>query len=101
MSIGPDLVCWNTVIDAFAKSGRMTTAVVWFDKLEALGQKNSSLRPDICSFGSIIQGYSDVGDVENAKVWFEKLKLTGISVSNATFNSALRRLLMRLQNREI
>ncbi|KAJ0470076.1 putative tetratricopeptide-like helical domain superfamily [Helianthus annuus] len=59
-----DVVCWNSMIDAYVKAGEMELARLVFDEMPCR---------DVVSWNSVINGYGVVGSLDEAKKLFDQM----------------------------
>ncbi|KAJ0704710.1 putative tetratricopeptide-like helical domain superfamily [Helianthus annuus] len=59
-----DVVCWNSMIDAYVKAGEMELARLVFDEMSCR---------DVVSWNSVINGYGVVGSLDEAKKLFDQI----------------------------
>ena len=64
-----DLISYNTLIQAHARSGNMDRAQCVFQEL-----KDSSIKADAISFGTLMRGYALRGDVANVLALFQEME---------------------------
>ncbi|XP_057842689.2 putative pentatricopeptide repeat-containing protein At3g23330 isoform X2 [Cryptomeria japonica] len=73
-----DVIVMNTLIDMYAKGGRMQRVLELFDKMP---------KRDVVSFIAIIYGFTQSGRIKQALGIFRQMQLTGIKPNSATFAS--------------
>lgn len=82
-----NLVTYNTVIAAYAKSGKRKEAFDVFKELQKVG-----IKPDNVSVTSLIKVVVDDGDFETARSLLKDMKKAGIKADVVSYNTIIRRL---------
>ncbi|XP_057838735.2 pentatricopeptide repeat-containing protein At3g12770 [Cryptomeria japonica] len=75
-----DVVVASSLVDMYAKCGRMDKARQLFDKMS---------RPDVVSWNAMIAGYALNGFVKKALDIFKRMQLAGVKPNSTTFASIL------------
>lgn len=82
--VKPNVVMFNTVIDAMARAGDMAAAEQYFHRLCRMG------RPDAATFGALINGAAQQQDVEGASEWMVKMDDFGVPRNVVIWNAFLK-----------
>eukprot|EP00438_Fugacium_kawagutii_P005809 Skav230512 [mRNA] locus=scaffold4943:18736:19878:+ [translate_table: standard] len=82
--VKPNVVMFNTVIDAVARAGDMEAAEQYFHRLCRMG------RPDAATFGALINGAARQGDAEGASEWMQKMDDFGVARNVVIWNAFLK-----------
>jgi pentatricopeptide repeat protein len=67
-----DVVCYNTLLDAWSKSGRSDSGPRCLEILQAM--EDNGITPDTISFNTTLNALAEYGNVESCEVVFERMQ---------------------------
>lgn len=115
----PNVICYNALIDAFAKSGETALAERWLTTMSEEGVQptvasytsvlhaharagdlraaertlermtESGVQANVVSYGALLQGFVKTGDVTRAEKWFNNMQAAGIEPNNVTYSTLI------------
>lgn len=115
----PNVICYNSLIDAFAKSGETASAEQWLATMAAEGVEPTvasytsvlhayaragdlraaermlermterGVQANVVSYGALLQGFVKTGDVARAEKWFAHMQEAGIEPNNVTYSTLI------------
>ncbi|GJN29377.1 hypothetical protein PR202_gb17600 [Eleusine coracana subsp. coracana] len=92
--VEPDLVSFNTLINAMAKSGCLAAGValdLLFEEAERLFTEllEKGFKPDAISYNSLLYAYAKEGDADNVERVCEELVKAGFTKNEITYNTMI------------
>jgi pentatricopeptide repeat protein len=82
--IDPNVVIYNTMIDVYAKNGKLEKAIKVFASM-----KKDGIIPTVVTYNSMIDAYSKSGQIDNAIEVFASMKKDGVKPDDSSFSALL------------
>ena len=84
MKVPPNLVCYNAVIAACAKSRSSSAAEKYFCELQG-----ANLLPDGYTYSTMISLFAKNNQPDQAKEWFERMEQSGVKLDQQVFGAVI------------
>jgi pentatricopeptide repeat protein len=84
-----DTITHNSLINAYARCGRVTEALSAFDAMRASARRGEGPQPDVVTFSTAIHACGLAGDAHRAMALLREMAAAGVPPSSRTYGSCI------------